>query len=76
MSRTFTLVKTRAAACVNTTGVAEMDILWQGIHGWNNDTFVHLACILTEIVALLIVGAPDINTVSGCTWMDYVFYTR
>lgn len=73
MSRTFTLVKTRAAAGVNSPGVAEMDILWQGMRGWNNETFVHLACILTETGALLIVGAPDINTVSWCTWMDYVF---
>lgn len=65
--------KQELEACVNTTGVAEMDILWQGIHGWNNDTFVHLACILTEMGALLIVGAPDMNTASRGTRMDYVF---
>lgn len=69
----FHSCENKAAACVNTTGGAEMDILWQQIHGWNNDTFVHLACILTEIGALAIVGAPAKNTVSGCMWMDNGF---
>lgn len=46
----------------NTTDVPEVDILWQRMNVWNDETFVHLISILIEMDALLIVGAFDINT--------------